>query len=110
MRIENSIDIAAPIERVWALTLDVESWPKHTPTITRIERLDLGPIAVGSAARITQPALGERIWTVTTIEPGRHFAWATRFMGVSMTGGHHLTETAGAHHTQEAPWKDREKS
>ena len=81
MRIEHTIEIDAPIERVWALTLDVEAWP------------DAGPLAVGAQALIKQPAQRERVWTVTAIEPERRFAWATRMMGTTMTGGHHLTRT-----------------
>ena len=94
MRIEDSIDIAAPVERVWELTMDVESWPQLTPTITSVKRLDHGPLAVGSAARIKQPAQAERTWTVTTLEPKQRFAWATKFMGMTMTGGHQLTTTS----------------
>ncbi len=94
MRIEHSIDIAAPVERVWDLTVDVESWPEFTPTITRVQRLDAGQLTIGSKARIKQPAQGERTWTVTTLEPKQRFAWATKFMGLTMTGGHQLTPTA----------------
>lgn len=93
MRIEHSIEIAAPVERVWALTVDVEAWPEHTPTITRVERLDDGPLTVGSKARIKQPAQAERVWTVTDLQPRRRFAWATRAMGTTMTGGHELVQT-----------------
>jgi uncharacterized membrane protein len=91
MGIEHTIDIDAPIERVWALTLDVESWPDHTPTMTSIERLDDGPIAVGSAARIKQPAQRARVWTVSHLEPGRRFAWSAATMGTTMTATHELT-------------------
>lgn len=93
MKLQNTIEINAPIDRVWDLTLDVESWPNITPTVTSVERLDDGPMSVGSQARIKQPAQGEKIWTVTRLEPGRHFAWATRAMGTRMTGGHHLQES-----------------
>lgn len=95
MRIENSINIAAPLDRVWELTLDVEAWPDHTPTVTSVERLDDGPIAVGSQARIKQPAQGAKVWTVTALEPRKRFAWATKSMGTRMTGGHELAESAG---------------
>ena len=91
MRIQHSIDIDAPTERVWALTIDVEGWPTLTPTITSVERLDAGPMAVGSQARIKQPAQGAKIWTVTRLEPGRHFEWATRLLGTTMTGRHELS-------------------
>lgn len=90
MRIENTINIEAPVERVWELTIDVESWPEHTPTMTSIERLDGFPLDVGSRVRIKQPAQRAKVWTVTTMEPGRRFAWTTRAMGTTMTGSHAL--------------------
>ena len=95
MHIEHTIDIAAPAERVWELTLDVEKWPELTPTITSVERLDNGPMAIGSQARIKQPAQSTKVWTVTTLEPRRRFAWSTRLMGNRMTGSHELIETSG---------------
>lgn len=95
MRIENSIDIDAPIERVWALTIDVESWPKHTPTITAVERLDTGPLHVGSTARIEQPGQRPRTWTVTELEEPRRFSWSARAMGTTMTASHELRTGEG---------------
>ena len=94
MRLQHTIDISAPIDRVWDLTLDIEALPSVTSTMTSVERLDDGPLAVGSKARIKQPAQGEKIWTVTALEPRKHFAWTTRAMGTRMTGGHHLKESA----------------
>lgn len=93
-RIENSIEIAAPLSRVWDLTVDVESWPRHTPTVTSVERLDDGPLAVGSVARIKQPGQRVKRWAVTALEPQRRFAWATRTLGATMTGSHLLAESA----------------
>ena len=62
--------------------------------MTSVERLDDGPLAVGSQARIKQPAQGAKTWTVTALEPRKHFAWTTRAIGTRMTGGHHLEESA----------------
>ncbi|MEE8106238.1 MAG: SRPBCC family protein [Planctomycetota bacterium] len=90
MRVENRIEIAAPIARVWELTLDAEAWPAFTPTITSIEWLSEPPVKVGSTARIKQAAQPDRVWTVTALETESCFAWATRAMGVTMTGSHHL--------------------
>jgi len=95
MRIEHSIEIAAPVERVWDLTMDVESWPNLTPTITQIKRLEQGPLAIGASARIKQPAQRERTWTVTALEPKKRFSWSTKAMGMKMTGGHYLAPTTG---------------
>jgi hypothetical protein len=82
--------IEAEVDRVWALTLDVERWPELTPTITEVVRLDDGPLAVGSRARVTQPRQRPTIWTVSRLEPGVAFEWWTRVGPVTMTGGHHL--------------------
>ena len=90
MRIEHRIEIAAPVDRVWELTLDVEAWPDITPTVTRVEWLSAPPVGVGSAARIKQPGQRAKTWTVTACEPGRRFAWATRSPGLAMTGTHTL--------------------
>jgi uncharacterized membrane protein len=95
MMIEHELTIDAPVETVWALTLDVERWPSLTPTITSVERLDDGPLAIGSRARLRQPGQRPTVWTVTELEPGRRFAWAARVFGVRMTGAHGLTP-AGA--------------
>lgn len=84
------IEIDAPADVVWRLTLDVEGWPALTPTMRRVERLDQGPIRVGSAARVWQPAQFPAVWTVTRVEADREFSWQTRRPGLTMTGSHLL--------------------
>ena len=93
MRFVDTIDIAAPAERVWALTEDVEAWPSFSPTMTSIERLDARPIALGSRARVKQPAQRPAVWTVTQFEPGRVFAWHTAALGMTMVGSHEIEPT-----------------
>lgn len=93
MRIEHTIDIAATPERVWELTLDIESWPRYTPTMDSVERLDSGPLAVGARARIKQPGQRAKVWTVAQLDDEKAFAWGTRAFGMTMTGGHYLTAT-----------------
>jgi uncharacterized membrane protein len=95
VQLENVQTIAAPLEVVWSLTEDVEKWPDITPTMTTVERLDEGPLAVGSQARIKQPGQRARVWTVTRLEPGQSFAWATKAMGAHLEGAHHLEATEG---------------
>ncbi len=92
MRLENEIAIAAPAETVWALTLDVERWPEISPTMTEITRLDDGPLAVGSQARVKQPAQRARVWTVTRLEPN-HYEWDATMGPIRLRGGHHVTPT-----------------
>lgn len=93
MRIEDVQVIRATPETVWALTADIERWPSITPTITSVERLDDGPLRVGSRARLSQPRQPQRVWTVSTFDPPRRFEWSTRVGPLTMTGGH-LVEPA----------------
>jgi len=90
MEITSELTIDASVERVWDLTLDLESWPEMTPTMTRVERLDTGPVVVGSRARVTQPKQRPTVWTVTRCEPRSCFEWTTKVATVTMTASHHL--------------------
>jgi len=91
MRWESSVLIDAPASLVWQLTIDVANWPSFTPTVRRVERLDDGPMRVGSTARIKQPGQTSAVWTVTRVVPEREFTWQTRRMGLTMVGSHALT-------------------
>jgi uncharacterized membrane protein len=95
MLYENTLVIEAPLDRLWRLTTDIAAWPAFLPTVQRLERLDDGPVRVGSRARIKQPAQTEAVWTVTRLEPQREFTWETKRMGIRMIGGHHLEEAPG---------------
>ncbi len=94
MHIENVIDIHAPAETVWGLTVAVEDWPQITPTMTRVERIDEGPLRLGSSARVKQPRQRPAVWTVQTFTPAQGFSWATKVMTVTMTGTHQIEPTA----------------
>ena len=90
-----SAEIHAPPERVWAVMSDVERWPEWTPTVTSIERLEPGPLAVGSRTLIRQPKLPPARWQLTELEEGAFFAWVTRSPGVRVTAFHRVEATGG---------------
>lgn len=83
-----TISIDAPAERVWQTMADVERWHEWTASITRIERLDDGPLGVGARARVEQPKLPPATWTVTDWQPGRSFTWISTGPGFTTTGVH----------------------
>ena len=90
MELRDELVIDAPAAVVWALTVDVESWPQVTPTMSSVARLDDEPFGVGSRARVKQPRQRAAVWTVTRLEPESVFEWSTRTMGMTFTGGHHI--------------------
>lgn len=104
MDITDEIVIDAPAARVWDLTVGIESWPALTPTMTRVERLDEGPLAPGSTARIKQPRQRPRVWTVARCDPPTDtatgtFEWGTRLAWLTLTATH-LVEPVDADTTR----------
>ena len=95
MRLTHETDILAPPDRVWSLTEDLAGWPRITPTLTSVERLDDGPLRAGSRARVVQPRQRPAIWRVRSVEPPRAFVWEATTAGVQLVAGHHLTEVDG---------------
>lgn len=83
-----TVDIRATPQRVWAVLSAIEDWPQWTPSVRSVERLDAGPLAVGSRARIRQPKLLPAVWRITSIEKGGAFTWVTRSPGLSVTARH----------------------
>jgi uncharacterized membrane protein len=90
-----AVNINAPPQRVLAVLCDVERWPEWTSTVTHVQRLDRGPFAVGSSARILQPKLRPAVWQVTELDENRSFTWVTRAAGVRMTAGHFVEAQGG---------------
>jgi uncharacterized membrane protein len=87
-------DVAAPAERVWEVMSDVERWHEWTPSVTRVRRLDAGPLAVGSRAVIRQPKFPPALWKVVAMEPGRRFTWVSVAPGLRVVGHHAVEPTA----------------
>lgn len=89
----NTTAIAKSSDRVWQVIVGVEDWPKWTPTVTKVARLDKGPFGAGSAATLKQPAQSETTWRVTRFDDGHAFTWAAKVYGIPMVAGHEIIET-----------------
>jgi hypothetical protein len=81
---------------VWAILMDVETWPAWTTTMTSLTRLEPGALHVGSRVRIRQPGMLVRVWTVTELDNECSFTWTVRIPGALLTARHVLSESRGS--------------
>ena len=72
-----TVEINAPPDRVWDVMSDFKRWSEWTPSVTSIEPLDAGPLAVGIRFRIRQPKVPPAVWRLMALEPGCSFTWKT---------------------------------
>jgi carbon monoxide dehydrogenase subunit G len=98
MRFESSIEIDAPIKKVWALIDKLEEWPQWMPSIKKIERLSKGPLAVGSRLSVTAKAskLTVRLlMTITKFVPERNVVMEGKTLGTDLTRFYNLEPVNG---------------
>ena len=90
MMLTTSADARADLGAAWAVLRDVTDWPRWTRSMTTVERLDDGPLRLGSQLRIKQPGMQPLVWEVTTFEDEAEFSWTNRSPGVRTVGRHLL--------------------
>ena len=91
-----SVDIRVAPARVWPVLLDVERWPEWTTSVTKVQLLDSGPLALGRRVRIWQPKLLPTVWSVTSFdEHRRSFAWTTSRFGFKILAHHRVEDVKG---------------
>jgi uncharacterized membrane protein len=96
MRFEHAVAIAAHADSVWRVIVDVETWPELTESMTSVERVDPGPLTVGSRVKIKQPRLPTTEWVVTECVEGQKFVWESNNAGVRTRAVHSVLEAAGS--------------
>jgi uncharacterized protein YndB with AHSA1/START domain len=92
---QESIDLDAPVEAVWAVLVDVERWPEWTASVRSVRRSRTGPLTVGERVVLEQPRLPRLIWTVTQVVPERSFTWTAGSAVARGVGEHVLTPRRG---------------
>jgi uncharacterized protein YndB with AHSA1/START domain len=75
-RVEESVEIKRPVDKVFAYTTDAKSWAKWQSTIPEAEQTSEGPVGVGTGFKGTVRMMGRSMkWTAkaTEYEPNRKF-------------------------------------
>jgi hypothetical protein len=83
--------IDAPAAEIWTHLIDLEAWPTWAAQFETLERLDAGPLGVGSRVRVKPRSMPSGVWTVTEFEEGSMFTWAASLgPDLRLIGGHEL--------------------
>jgi uncharacterized membrane protein len=75
-KIEVSVEIKCPVDKVFAYTTDAKSWPKWQSAIPEAEQTSPGPVRVGTTFKGTIRMMGLSMkWAAraTEYEPNRKF-------------------------------------
>jgi carbon monoxide dehydrogenase subunit G len=98
MRFESSIDINAPVSKVWTLIDKLEEWPQWMPSIKKIERLSKGPLTVGSQLCVTARVSGftlRLLMTITKFVPERNVVLEGKALGTKLIRFYALEPAGG---------------
>lgn len=98
MHFEQTIDIDARPEDVWAVLSDVKRWGEWTPTVKSFEWVEGDILAEGAKARLELEGAPRAVWTVREVDEGQSFSWESNVRGVRTVGGHVIEpREAGSH-------------
>ena len=98
MRFESSIDINAPVNKVWALIDRLEEWPQWMLSIKKIERVSKGPLTIGSQLAVTAKVSGLTVtllMTITEFVPERTVVMQGKTLGTNLTRFYNLEPVNG---------------
>jgi len=91
MDMRTTTTTTADLEHAWAAVIDIDSWPRWTPSVRSVHRLDDGELRVGSRAKVKQPGMPTMTWQVDELREFEVFTWKTASPGVRTTGVHRVT-------------------
>ena len=86
-RVEQTVEIPAPAEEVFAVASKLEELPRWQSGIVSVARTDSGPVAVGAKGTLVRELMGQRIEApleVTAFEPPRLLGLHSELSGVAL--------------------------
>ncbi len=93
--------VAAPPEVVWSLVAHTRRWPDWGPSVRAVDPAD-SEVTPGLTGRVRSVAGPWLAFRVTTVEPGRAWAWSVA--GVPATGHRVDPHPDGCRVTFTVPW------
>jgi uncharacterized protein YndB with AHSA1/START domain len=79
---EITVDVNAPVSRVWETVVDIERWPEWTATVARATIRGGGPLGLDSRVKVFRPKFPSAVWRVTAFEPDKFLELRTGYPGM----------------------------
>jgi uncharacterized protein YndB with AHSA1/START domain len=91
-RIEESIEIKRPADKVFAYTTDAKNWPKWQSFIPEAEQTSQGPMNIGTTFKGVSRMMGRSMrWTGITTEYESNKKWGKNITCGSLAIEEHVT-------------------
>ena len=91
-RIEQSIEIKRPADKVFAYTTDAKNWPKWQSFIAEAEQTSQGPMNIGTTFKGVSRMMGRSMrWTGITTEYESNKKWGKNITCGSLAIEEHVT-------------------
>ena len=91
-RIEESIEIKRPVDKVFAYTTDAKNWPKWQSFIQESEQTSQGPMNVGTTFKGVSRMMGRSMkWTAIATECESNKKWVKSITCGSVAIEEHVT-------------------
>jgi len=91
-RIEESIAIKRPVDKVFAYVTDAKNWPKWQSFIPEAEQTSPGSVGVGATFKGISHMMGRNMkWTATATEYDSNKKWSKNITSGNMAIEEHVT-------------------
>jgi len=91
-RIEASVEIKSPVDKVFAYTTEAKNWPQWQSTIPEAEQTSPGGVRVGTTFKGTIHMMGRRMkWTAVVTEYEPHSKFGKNITSGPVTNEQHNT-------------------
>lgn len=86
-KLSTSITINASQEAAWKVLSNVALWHEWTPTVTKVEVLNMPELKLGNRYKVFQPKLQPVVWMITELNSA-NFTWESKSPGMHMVAEH----------------------
>ena len=91
-RIEESIEIKRPVDKVFAYTTDAKNWPRWLSFIPEAEQTSQGPVNVGTTFKGVSRMMGRSMkWTAIATEYESDKKWGKKITSGRLAIEEHVT-------------------